>query len=317
MGTQAHFEHTPAKQPPARAGEIRELPGVSVIIAAHNEEGVIADCLDALRTGASSAIQVIVSANGCTDRTVDVAAACGATVIDRAEPGKAAAINAAEPLVTSSTRIYLDADILVPTGGLDALVQALDSTPGAQAAVPRRRISTDGRPWPVRAYFAINERLPVFRSGLFGRGMIAVSAEGRARFEQFPTVIADDLFLDSMFADAEKTEAASVEVVVQAPRRTKDLVARLVRVRRGNAQMREAAAAGVLTAQVRPSDRWAWLRDVVARRPQLAAAAIAYVVITLVAARRAARADEVDWGHDASTRTTLPGAVHEVRGATT
>ena len=37
--------------------------------------------------------------------------------------------------------------------------------------------------------------------------MIALSEEGRARFDAFPTLIADDLFLDSQFSAAEKAEA--------------------------------------------------------------------------------------------------------------
>ena len=59
----------------------------------------------------------------------------------------------------------------------------------------------------MRQYFAISSRLPVYRDGLFGRGMIAVSEQGRARFDQFPDLVADDLFLDSQFATAEKVRS--------------------------------------------------------------------------------------------------------------
>jgi hypothetical protein len=65
--------------------------------------------------------------------------------------------------------------------------------------------------------------------------------------------------------------------------RTSDLLARLVRVRRGNAQLRAAAASGEVAITVRPSDRWAWLRDVVVQNPWLAPAAVPYVVITAIA----------------------------------
>lgn len=274
---------------------------VSIVIAAHNEEAVIGACLDALHAQRVPGLEVIVSANGCSDRTAAVATAHGATVIDRAEPGKAAALTAAERVAASFPRIYLDADIIVPSGGVAAVLAALEE-PGTLAAVPRRRIDTRGRPWPVRAYVAINRRLPVFRRGLFGRGMIALSAAGRARFDAFPTLIADDLFLDSLFTDAEKHEATGVEVVVEAPRRTRDLIARLVRVRRGNAQMRAAADRGELEISVRPSDRWSWLRDVVVPHPYLAPAAAVYVAITVIAGFRARRARAVSWGHDTSTR---------------
>lgn len=278
---------------------------VSVIIAAHNEEAVIGACLDALAEHRVPQLEVIVSANGCHDRTASIAAERGAIVIDRPQPGKAAALNAAEHVATSFPRLYLDADIVVPPGGLQEVLDVLDGTPGVLAAVPKRRVDTAGRSWPVRAYFAINERLPVFRDGLFGRGMIAVTETGRRRFDDFPELIADDLFLDSLFTATEKGEAPDVEVTIAAPMRTADLVARLTRVRRGNAQMRAAATGGALKISVRGSDKWAWLRDVALPEPRLAGAAIAYVAITAFAGWRARHTQEDAWGQDTSTRRPL------------
>jgi len=285
----------------------------SIVIAAHNEENVIGRNLEALLAEpASDPSEVIVSANGCTDHTVDLSTRPGVIVIDRPEPGKTAALNAADRVATVFPRIYLDADILVPPGGVAALVARLAQSPLTLAVVPRRRIDTAGRPWPVRAYFSINERLPVFRNGLFGRGVIALSEQGRARFGAFPAMIADDLFLDSQFTDAEKTELSSVEVVVAAPFTTRALVRRLVRVRRGNAEMRAAAADGRVDAQVRSADRWGWLRDVVLPNPRLLPAAIPYLLITLLAgllARRSVRQGQ-GWGRDESTRGTPRSATN-------
>ena len=277
----------------------------SIVIAAHNEEAVIGSCLDALlgqQTG--EPIEIVVSANGCTDRTVALATRPEVTVIDRPEPGKPAALNAGDDVATGFPRIYLDADIVVPPNGISAVVACFSATPPPLAVVPRRRLNTAGRPWPVRAYASINERLPAFRSGLFGRGMIALSEGGRSRFDTFPAMVADDLFIDSQFSDAEKAEASDVEVVVEAPFTTRDLLRRLVRVRRGNAEMRAAAAAAQLDVQVRRADRWAWLRDVVVPEPRLALAAVPYLAITATAAllaRRPAKAGR-DWGRDESTR---------------
>lgn len=276
---------------------------ISVIIAAHNEEAVLGACLDAVNAQAEPhAVQLIVSANGCTDDTADVARRRGATVVERTEAGKSAALNAADAVAVGSTRVYLDADIIVPPRGLAQLLDTLDDD-GVLASVPRRMLDTDGSALLVKAYCAINERLPAFRDGLFGRGMIAVSAEGRARFDRFPDFIADDLFLDAQFGPDEKREARDVAVVVRAPRTTTALLRRLIRVRRGNAELRAAAARAAVGA-VRPVDRWAWLRDVVLPRPWLIVAAIPYVGITLaaaVAARRATAAATA-WGRDATTR---------------
>lgn len=278
----------------------------SIVIAAHNEEYVIGHTLAALLTDThAEALEIIVSANGCTDRTVTIATRPGVLVIDRPDPGKAGALNAADAVATSFPRLYLDADIVVPAGGVDRLVAALANEPAPLAVVPRRRLNTDGRPWPVRAYFAINERLPAFRDGLFGRGLIALSQEGRSRFSEFPTMIADDLFLDSQFSSDEKAEVNDVLVVVEAPHTTRDLLRRLVRVRRGNAEMRTASRQGQIAVAIRQSDRWAWLRDVVLHQPTLAPAAVPYLALTFLAAllaRRTSGRSGHDWGRDESTR---------------
>ncbi|MEO7005447.1 MAG: glycosyltransferase family 2 protein [Terrimesophilobacter sp.] len=277
----------------------------SVVIAAHNEENVIGRCLSALLVQQISApLEVVVSANGCTDRTVAVATRPGVTVIDSPELGKAAALNAGDEVATEFPRVYLDADIVVPPGGLTAVVERFAKTPHPLAVVPRRRVNTAGRPWPVRAYLSINELLPAFRGGLFGRGMIALSEQGRKRFGAFPTMIADDLFIDSQFSDAEKAEASDVEVIVEAPFTTRGLIRRLVRVRRGNAELRAAATAGLVEVRVRTADRWAWLRDVVRLNPRLIPAVVPYVSITLIAGFLARRRVKTapGWGRDESTR---------------
>jgi glycosyltransferase involved in cell wall biosynthesis len=286
---------------------------VTVVIAAHDEETVIGRCLDALRAQSDvDAMEIIVSANGCHDRTGDIARARGAVVIDRPEPGKAGALNAADQVATQSGRIYLDADITVPPGGVADVLGRLGD--GVMAAVPRRRVVTDGRPLLVKGYFAINERLPVFARGLFGRGMIALSEEGRQRFDRFPDLIADDLFLDSLFTDAEKAEAREIEILVEAPLTSQALLRRLVRVRRGNTQMRAASADGAIDVTVRSSDKWSWLRDVVLPEPRLILAAIPYLLVTVSAAMLARRTPKAGagWGRDDSTRIApFPGVTAE------
>lgn len=280
----------------------------SVVIAAHNEAHTIGACLDALLADAEPGeLDVTVVANGCQDDTASIARSRdGVRVLDLPEPGKAAALNAADAVARGFPRIYLDADIVVPTSVARALRDALEGAPGTRlAAFPRRHLELAGRPWPVRAYFAVNNRLPVFETGLFGRGMIALAEEGRARFDTFPELVADDLFLDSLFAPGEKYLVEEVSTTVAAPYRTSDLVRRLVRVRRGNAAMRLAAREELRSLDVRAADRWSWWRDVVRVHPRLAPAAAVYVAITVSAALRARLTREgAVWERDLSTRTT-------------
>lgn len=276
---------------------------VSVIIAAHNEAYVLGATLDALIPEAADA-QIIVAANGCTDDTAHIARSRpGVNVVELPQGGKAGALNAAEATATSFPRVLLDADIIAPPGTLGALVEALQE-PGVLAAVPGRNFVTTGRPWPVRAWSTIHTRLPVFREGLFGRGMIALSQEGRARFDKFPLMVADDLFIDSLFDATEKAHLDRHAVRVEAPWSTRELLNRLIRVRRGSAAMRAAARAGDVEAVVRPADRWSFLRDVVVPEPRLAPAGLVYAAITVLAALLARRGPVTNtaWGRGTQAR---------------
>ena len=279
----------------------------SVVIAAHNEAFVIGQCLEAVRGSGPEDLEIVVVPNGCTDSTADVARASGALVEELSDPGKAAALNVGDALAKTFPRIYLDADIVVPAGGLTALIAVFDQPSPPLAAVPQRYLEVADRPILVRAYFAIQARLPAFRQGLFGRGMIALSSAGRSRFDRFPPLIADDLFLDALFTASEKRVVDDVRVPVETPRSTRNLVRRLIRVRRGNASMRHAARMGTAPATVRRADRWSWLRDVVLPRPWLLPAGVAYFAITTYAAVIARlRPDQQAWGHDDSTRGSSP-----------
>ena len=271
---------------------------VSVVIAAHNEARVLGQCLDALLTGAPAGLDVTVVANGCTDDTAAVARARpGVRVIELAEASKPAALNAGDAVAVGFPRIYLDGDIPLSGAAVGRLAAALPVGGPVLTAVPRRQLVLAGRPLLVRAYYAVHARLPVFATGLFGRGVITLAEPGRARFDRFPDMIADDLFLDSLFTETERVVVGEVSAPVGTPLRTRDLVRRLRRVRAGNAAMRAAQG------RARRAARLSWLRDVVLPRPWLAPAAVCYVGLTVTAAllaRRRSRAGQ--WGRDESSR---------------
>ncbi|GAB7043512.1 MULTISPECIES: glycosyltransferase family 2 protein [Catenuloplanes] len=266
---------------------------ISVVVPAHNEAAMLGRCLDRV-TGPE--VQVVVVPNGCTDDTAAIARDRGDVhVVELAEGSKTAALNAGDRTATGFPRIYVDGDVVLTPGSVHRLAEALRRT-GALVAVPRREPDLTGRPLAVRAYYAIHNRLPAVRTGLFGRGVIALSATGRSRFGEFPAVMADDLFLDSLFGADERVVVDEAAAEVATPRRTADLLARLRRVRSGNTALR-AASAGT-----RRSDRWSWLRDVVLRRPWLAPAGVIYVGLTLLAAAQARRAPSTTWERDESSR---------------
>ncbi|GAA3579207.1 glycosyltransferase [Microlunatus spumicola] len=287
---------------------------VSVVIAAHDEAAVIERCLSALWAQEGVAdLQVVVVANGCHDDTAAVAGRAGATVIDLPEPGKSAALVVGDAAARGFPRIYLDADIVLPPNALAAAEQVFADDPGVLAAAPRRHVVTAGSSTLVRAYMAVSSRLPAYRNSLFGRGMIVLSENGRRRFDRFPGVVADDLFLDSLYSFEEKRPIDSVDVGIVAPATTSALLRRLVRVRRGNADLRGSSRSPRpgpdtvgTTSQVRGSDRLAWLTEVVAPEPRLVPAGIVYVCLTTLAAvlARLGARRAVRWGQDTTARHT-------------
>jgi glycosyltransferase involved in cell wall biosynthesis len=273
----------------------------SVVIAAHNEAAVLGRCLRGLLAHAEPGeFDVVVVANGCTDTTAEIARSFpGVRVVELERADKAAALNVGDSVADGFPRIYLDADIVLTAEDARALAAALGrSGRPPLAAVPRRVLETTGRPLLVRAYYAVNGRLPAFRDALFGRGAIAVSAAGRARFARFPDQFADDLFLDSLFAPDQKAEVPEVVTVIATPLRTRDLLRRLGRVRAGNAALREGGGG------IRPSRPVSWLVDVVLPRPWLLPAGACYAALTLAAGlagrRRTARST---WHRDESNRS--------------
>jgi cellulose synthase/poly-beta-1,6-N-acetylglucosamine synthase-like glycosyltransferase len=103
------------------SSEAAELPGVSLIVAAHDEEAVIERKVgDALALDyPRERLEVIVASDGSQDRTVELARAAGADlVLDLPRGGKVAALNAAversrcEVLAFSDANSFWEPDAL-------------------------------------------------------------------------------------------------------------------------------------------------------------------------------------------------------------
>jgi hypothetical protein len=284
-------------------------PVASVVVPAHNEAAGIARTLTALRRGTSPGeLEVVVVCNGCTDDTAATArrADPDALVLETPEPGKAAAVRLGNRAATTFPRVHLDADIELAGGGVRPLLAALAD--GALAAAPRREIPRQGCSWPVRAYYDVWERLPAVGAGLFGRGVVALTAEAQARVSALPSMMSDDLVVSDAFADAERRIVPASVAVVRPPRTTADLLRRRVRVVTGTTQ---AARSGVRrdTSATTPAQLLAMLR----REPRLLPHLGVFLGVTVVARVRGRRAvrrgDFVTWQRDESSRSgTGPAA---------
>ena len=271
-------------------------PPGSIVVPAHDEESVLARTLQGLTTLVAGGTQVVVAANGCVDRTVEVARGfSGVQVLDLPEPGKTGALNAADDVLTQWPRLYLDADIEISPASVQDVFGALALADAPLAARPTVHVDTEGASWIVRRHYAARTRLDTGSRSLWGAGAYALSERGHDRLGVFPEVVADDLFVDALFSVDEVAVVDTEPVVVRAPRTLAGLLAVARRTALGNAQLR--AVEGVHDTS-RDTAR-AVARSV--HGPVSLVDALVYATVTIIGRRRAARPGS-SWDRDESTR---------------
>lgn len=276
----------------------QQLPLASVVIPAHNESAVISRCLRTLLCDARPGeFDVVVAANGCTDDTASRAraAAPDATVLELTAASKIAALNAGDAAASVFPRVYLDADVEVDAASLRAVVEALEGGE-VLCAAPRMRLQLDGRPWYVRRFFRAFSQLPYLADGLVGNGVYVLGVSGRQRFDEFPDITADDLFVRNLFAPNERAAVDGATFVVHPPRNLEGLLAIRERVYRGNREYQEAG----FEDRAEPTrDRGRLLRLALRQPLDLAV----YLTVNLAAvARLKLRRRPIHWERDDSAR---------------
>lgn len=311
---------TTTDQTSGRTATTADAPGevatISVVIPAHDEARVLRRTLAALAAAArTETAHVVVVANGCSDDTAEVARAAGAQVVELGQASKAAALRAGDEVASVFPRVYLDADILLTPGTLDALAQRLRAG-DVLVASPRIRFDLEGSSWPVRAFYRAYAELPYVRSGLVGLGVYALSEQGRRRFERFPDLTSDDLFVQRSFTEAERGTSDG-EFVVAAPRDLRNLVAVRTRTAAGNAELSgvETGAGGRAEAETSgdgttggtsfartTSETVSALVRAAAARPVLVPSFAVYAAVTVASRIAARRRRATAWQRDASTR---------------
>jgi hypothetical protein len=138
--------------------------------------------------------------------------------------------------------------------------------------------------------------MPGLDRSLWGAGAYAVNEAGHRRFERFPDVTGDDLFVDRLFPDETKAVVDTEPVVVRMPRSLSGLLA---------IQRRGARVSGQLDG---PSTAGGTVRELVStvRGPRSALDACIYCAIA-VAGRlqfglHGNRRPAVGWERDESSR---------------
>lgn len=276
---------------------------VAVVIPAHDEERPLARTLRSLAAqGGREVPEVVVVANGCSDGTADVARAAGVRVVELAEPSKAAALTAGDAAVVSYPRIYLDADVVLAPGTLDALAAALRRR-DVLVAAPQIAFDASASSWPVRAFYAVYRELPYVTDGLVGLGVYGLSERGRSRFGDFPRLTSDDLFVQRLF-DSHERVTTEGQYVVAAPRDLRNLLKVRTRTAAGNAEL---GTAGTQDGDVERFGRTTGstvtaLAQLLVRQPRLLPSVAVYVGVTIASRVQARRGSPGAWHRDTSTR---------------
>lgn len=220
----------------------------SVVIPAHNEASGIERCLRALLADPVNDLVVVVVANGCNDDTAARARTVGGPVhvIDTPEGGKTQALNLGERYLRDQgldrfPRLFLDGDIELHAGSLKALLAAATGKePRVVAATPD--FDTAGCDLAVKLYYAAERHNPYHLTGApNGSGTYCVNAAGRARWTEFPKVIADDGFVERQFEAGERHTVSQARARVRVPRSMAALRRITARQRLGTAELDRVA----------------------------------------------------------------------------
>jgi hypothetical protein len=217
------------------------------------------------------------------------------------DASKRAALAAGDQAARAFPRVYLDADVEVRASDLRGLGAALEE-PGVLAAAPHRVLDLAGRPWTVRWYYDVWARLPEVRRGLFGRGVVALSAQGHERFAGLPPVLADDLALSLVFTPPERRIVPGAQVVVHTPRTLADLLRRRVRAAEGVAQIERAPRAPQSSARTRLPDLLMIAVSGPLQSPRVGFFLAVALFARLGSRRAVARDDYSAWRRDESSR---------------
>ncbi|WP_173138046.1 glycosyltransferase [Kibdelosporangium persicum] len=211
-------------------------PVVSVVIAAHDEEAVIARCLRSLTSGAKlGELDIIVVANACGDRTAQIARAERARVVETPVAGKAHALGLGDAECRTFPRLYLDADVDLDMASLRRMLNAIER--GALACSPVPEYDLTGVSAVASRFHRVFDQLLTGRRGLAGAGAYMLSKEGHGRVFPLPTVMSDDGWVHRTFSASERQSVEGARSVVRPARTVGAVIRRRARVRLANREL--------------------------------------------------------------------------------
>lgn len=215
----------------------------AVIIPAHNEELSIATLLRALMPGVQKKrYNITVACNGCSDRTAEIVRYHFPQVccIELEQASKVAALNAAENAELGFPRIYIDADVVISSSAVEALIDACRNASSPTVVAPRAVPKNDGCEWVVRTYYQAWQKTVFFRLHGFGSGVYALNRAAREKFERFPNLISDDGFVRQILNYDNIRVVESAKSLVKSPRDFAGLIRIKTRSKLGSLEIRDS-----------------------------------------------------------------------------
>lgn len=276
----------------------------SVVIPAHNEAAVIERTLRGVLAGGVPDLEIVVVVNACTDRTAEIARGIDDSirVIETDTPGKTNALNLGEAGITSFPRMFLDGDIELRPDAVRHLFDALDDE--KTIVSPRPGFDLSGLSFAMRLFYRAQRFNAYFGDGApNGSGCFVVGEHGRARWADFPEIIADDGYVQGHFRPSERFTVNASEAIVKPPKTIDAMITVRSRVRRGKYELERrfpelmknhvARGGGIFKQMiVRP---WEW--------PAMLVYGYVRIAERLIAKRQIA-SGETGWGRDETGRVT-------------
>ncbi len=213
----------------------------TVIVPAHNEAGVIEDCLNSI-IKQKRVDNIIVACNGCTDNTAEIVKQKFPAVVclEIQKPSKVNALNEAEitanKLGINYPIFYIDADTQLSNNCISQITKTLKDS-NILLAAPTPIIDTSKSSWLVKKYYQIWVNLPYIKEGVIATCSYIITEQGRQRFKKFPEIINDDGYVRCHFKNNEISNITGTEIYIQAPRDILSLIKIKTRARLGNMEL--------------------------------------------------------------------------------
>jgi len=102
----------------------------SIVIPAHNEAALLPRCIASIRSASAACgqdVEIIVSANRCTDATAEIGESLGALIVESGARNIASVRNAGATLARGTTLVTIDADCVMSPLTFNEIAERLNS----------------------------------------------------------------------------------------------------------------------------------------------------------------------------------------------